>query len=106
MNITLLNDSIEEILNSDIAIDAKIIISGEPNKIKNIRVIPHKQIVEESIYDIDRVAYTYWIDAAKYDVKGLKQNDKVIIDDITYNVEVIQTKISGWATIYLSKYDA
>lgn len=103
MNITLLNESIEEILESEFAISVKLIIS---NKTKNIKAIPHKQIFEESIYDIDRVAYTYWIDCAKYDVRGLKQNDKVVIDDITYNVEVIQNKLSGWSRIYLTKYDA
>lgn len=103
MRITLLNDSIKEILNSEFSVEAKIELQNPPGIIKYIRVIPHLEYSQESALEIGREAYLFWCDCLTDDILDVKQNDKITIEDEKYNIEVIEHKINNWSTLRMTK---
>lgn len=102
MKLRLVDNEIKEILNSEISTEAKLVTTS-PVQTKYIRIIFHSQYSAEDVMDMNREAYLYWADCFYDDVKDARQDDKITIDGIEYNIESIENRTDSWCILRLTR---
>lgn len=102
MKLRITDNEIKEILNSEVSAEAKL-VTASPTTTKYIRVIFHSQYSAEDILETNREAYLYWVDCYCDDVADAKQDDKITIDGVEYNIESIENRTDSWSTLRLTR---
>lgn len=102
MKLRLIDSAISEVLNSEFSVEARL-VTASPASTKYIRVIFHSQFSAEDILETSREAYLYWVDCYYDDIVDVKQNDKITIDGVEYNIESVENRTDSWSTMRLTR---